>query len=61
MKINFLGAYRPAVALTKTITPTSKEAYPLVKYFTSTTEEVATPLELFNVITSNNHIRYLRI
>ena len=53
MKINFLGACRPAVALTKTITPTSKEAYPLVKYFTSTTEEVATPLELFNVITKH--------
>ena len=53
MKINFLGACRTAVALTKTITPTSKEAYPLVKYFTSTTEDVTSPLELFNVITKH--------
>jgi hypothetical protein len=50
MLIYFLGATRPAVPLTKRITPTTIEAYPLVKYFTSYREEVKTAQDLFNAI-----------
>ena len=39
-----------AVPLTKTITPTRKLPYPLVKHFTSHTEEVTTPVEFFKAV-----------
>lgn len=39
-----------AVPLTKTITPTHKLPYPLVKNFTSHAEEVTTPVEFFKAV-----------
>ena len=42
--LHFLEA---AVPLTKTITPTHKLPYPLVKNFTSHAEEITTPIEFF--------------
>lgn len=47
MKINFLGASLP---LTKTITPTGKDDYPLVGAFTSYSETVTTTKELYAAI-----------
>lgn len=39
-----------AVPLTKTITPTHKLPYPLVKNFTSHAEEITTPVEFFKAV-----------
>lgn len=50
MQIYFLGASRPAIPLTKTISPRGKDAYPLTKYFTSYEEEITSSLDLFNAI-----------
>lgn len=47
MKINFLEAYCP---LTKTISPTSIDAYPMAGTFTSYTEEITTTKQLFEAI-----------
>lgn len=47
MELHFLSAAYP---LTKTITPTTKEPYPLVKNFTSTAETVNTPVEFFKAV-----------
>lgn len=51
MDVYFLEA---AVPLTKTISATSKEPYPLVKNFTSHKEQINTPLELFKAIQSHS-------
>lgn len=53
MQIYFLGATRPTIPLTKTISPQGKDAYPLTKYFTSYEEEISNTVELFDVI--KNH------
>ena len=45
--LHFLEA---AVPLTKTITPTHKLPYPLVKNFTSHAEEITTPVEFFKAV-----------
>ena len=47
MKVHFLGAHCPLV---KTISPTETESYPLVKHFTSYTEEVSTARDLAKYI-----------
>lgn len=51
MDVYFLEA---AVPLTKTISATSKEPYPLVKNFTSHQEQINTPLELFKAIQAHS-------
>jgi hypothetical protein len=50
MRIYFLGATRPAVPLTKLITPNTKESYPLTRYFTSFEEEIRTPLDMYKAL-----------
>ena len=47
MELHFLSA---GVPLTKTITPTSKDPYPLVKSFTSEAMKVQTPVEFFKAV-----------
>jgi len=47
MEIHFLEAHVP---LTKTISPTAKAPYPLVKSFTSHKEMIITPVEFFRTV-----------
>ena len=55
MRVYFLDAARSTIKMTKRITPSGKEAYPLVKYFTSYEETVETISDLYAVI--QNHAK----